>query len=535
MKSKALRARTSWLLAIVLIPPFIFFLFSSSPVSGRRADVAGTLFGKPVPLDRYRTHYQLTRRQWAAQFAGPDGRPMVIPDSLEPLLAQTVWDRLLLIEEAKARRLRITDQELAEVIRRTPSFQVDGRFQPERYEQFVAAMGLRPPAYEDLVREQLLIDRLVDHAKQDVLVTDADVKAEFIKANERLVAPLVVIQAQDFEEVARQTVTDEEARADYDAHPEHVQHPAQVTFRYAGLSREEAGRSVTIADAQIAQYYDAHRADFTQGDSVRPLEAAREEIRARLAERPIARRLSGLALDLQDALKAGGATFDQLVSAHGLATGTAGPVAVGDLTAPGLPDPAVASAAFALETGKLSEVIEGPTGVYLVQVTERTAPETPPFDAVREVIRQRLGQARAGGLAHERADALRLELMKRLAGGEAFEQLAETLTLDVQQPMPFTRTEPVGGFPQAPGLNAAAFEVVRGEVSRTVETDHGYVLAVPRECQPPDDTKFSEQREPLRQRLLEERQNAAFEEWLKVLRERANVQSFLEAKEAPTP
>src|SRR3989338_7775441 len=109
IRSETFRQRTVWVVAAVLILPFILFFSSSTPVNGPGADEAGRLFGRPVPWDAFRQ--------------------------------QRVWVR----------------RQVAALIQETPAFQVEGRFDPERYRQFLKATGTNPQVFEASLREDLIL------------------------------------------------------------------------------------------------------------------------------------------------------------------------------------------------------------------------------------------------------------------------------------------------------------------------------------------------------------------------------------------
>ena len=186
MQSRKLRSRTSWILAVVLVPPFIFFfhLFTSPTQQAGPTGAAGTIFGQPVSWDRYLQHYVAVRRLWEDRLAS-NGEPVDLPTSLEPLIEQAAWDRLILIEDARRTRLRVTDEQLAAAIRGDPLFQVNGSFLPERYNQYVRAIGLTPRTFEALLRDQLLMQQLINTVRSQVTVSDDEVRQAFLEANEQ--------------------------------------------------------------------------------------------------------------------------------------------------------------------------------------------------------------------------------------------------------------------------------------------------------------------------------------------------------------
>ena len=152
--SKTLRRRVNWIIAAVLILPFVLFFHASlrSPVKGA-GGIAGELFGKPVPHETFQRELQWVRTQWQTRFGK-------IPEGMDRLLAPSAWERLMLLAEAQRLRLRVSDRELADFIQRLPPFQDGGRFVPERYRRYLAAIGTNSQAFEELLRQDLLIEQL---------------------------------------------------------------------------------------------------------------------------------------------------------------------------------------------------------------------------------------------------------------------------------------------------------------------------------------------------------------------------------------
>jgi peptidyl-prolyl cis-trans isomerase D len=78
-------------------------------------------------------------------------------------------------------------------------------------------------------------------------------------------------------------------------------------------------------------------------------------------------------------------------------------------------------AAFSLDPDRLSEVIRGDKGYYLLQVMEKKAPETPPFEDVRDRVEKRFRQEESNGLAEEKAE----EILEAAVSGTPVETLTE--------------------------------------------------------------------------------------------------------------
>ena len=523
--SKTLRRRVNWIIAGILILPFVLFFHSSlqSPIKGT-GGIAGELFGKPVQWETFQQELQWVRTQWQARFGN-------IPEGMDALLAPQAWERLMLLHEAKRNRLQVSDQDLAETIQQLPLFQENGRFVPERYHRYLAALGTNPPAFEQLLRHDLLIERLINSHKGDVSVTDEEILSAYRQAHERVRVSLILTDPQAFRDAVSHAITEDEVRAQYDAHPEQVQIPAQVTLDYVGLTTEELRHTLTVPEEAIADYYAAHPEEFqTEKHATKPLDEVRDPIRQRLVNQRVSQRLVELAIDCEEALNAK-ASFEDVAARTQLPIRTIGPVPLGSLGVPNGPEPAVLEAASSLAEGTVSRVVETDNGVYVVRVSRREPLRVPPLEEVRQAVLERLTAEKSREAASAAANALRNQLQEKLVGGAAFEEACRSLGVAPLSPKPFTRTEPIEGLGSVPTVNAAAFAASPGQLTEMLETPSGFVLAMVHERLAAEAEGLTDvERTQLREQLVNDLQQARLAEWLEDVRTRAKLKSYLEDK-----
>lgn len=520
--SPAARRHTSWVIAGVLILPFIFFFHGSIHESMTGKDsAAGTLFGKRIPRDAFERHQLWSRIKLGAQLSGA---PAAI---LEPLITQYTWERLMLVQEAKRRGLRVDDLELARLIQNIPDFQQDGRFLPERYHQFLAAIRMSPKLFEEVQRDDLLVDKLLTRVRESITVTDEDVRNEFLRRHEQLEAAVIAVESASTVEEAARAVTDDEVLARYVAQPDTFQRPEQVAFEYAEFTRDSVLAGVTPTDEDLQAYYAAHQSDYAQSDgSAKPFDEARESVRQAWLSERARKALTSRALDLEEDVEAE-RPFEEIVTARGAAKRTAGPLDPRRPDAANGPEPALLQAVVDVPIGTLTRVIQTPSGVYLARVTQRFPAELRPLEEVRDEIREALIRERARELARQRAEALRKTLDERTAAGWRFEEAVLAQDIPVAHAT-FTRAAPIEPLGYEPKVNQTAFETPLGHVTPVLEAPLGFAILRPEARPPTDESSLAEETEQLRADTLARRQSEQLEAWLRDVRSRANLKSFLE-------
>src|SRR3989338_7639619 len=524
MHSIQARRRTAWVIAAILILPFIFFLQGSwhTPRAGP-GGTAGRVFGRAVPWDEFQSQRFWVRRQFVNRL-GPN-----LPPTLETLVTQYTWERLMLLAEADREELRVTDQDVAALLQTLPVFQNSGRFMPERYYQFVGALGLTPRRFEELIRQDLVVERLLGNIKTDVTVTDEDARAAFLDAYEQVRVALLRIAPETFREAVGRELTNEALRAAYDAAPETWRVPANVTFRYAGRTLEESKAAAEVSEEDIADEYAAHRDEFVAEDGAPvPLDDVREALRARLTERRAARDLVTLAMVLEDDLAAA-RPFAEIAQTRGLSPQTVGPWAVTDDWPPGLPEHDVLDVMAAAAPGAPPQLVETDLGVYAAELLERTVERLPAFEEVREDVRDHVIMTRAREAARAAADALHGQLAQTLESGTAFEAACRDVGAAPILPAPFTRHDPVESLGPAAFVTETAFATPVGELSPVIETPEGWALVFVQERVPADPAAFTEEAQGTwRDQVRAEREQQRLAEWLRQVRERAKLESFLD-------
>jgi len=378
-------------------------------------------------------------------------------------------DREVLAERAEQMGFTIGDQELRDSIATNPAFLVGGRFNKDAYLRALRYASLTPADFEETMRKELAIERLQNVIWDGVSVDDQAVRDEVLSKDEKRVVTYVKVKASDY--TMKVPVTDDALRKFYDANVARFTEPERVRLEMIAYPAGGVPGIADPTDAEISAWYDAHVADrFTQQAEVRARHIlVKVDEDADAATRDAARaKLEGYRKQIQD-----GAAFEKVAREHSEDLGTAtqggelGFFSRGRMVKP------FEEAAFSLKPGQVSEIVQTPFGLHLIQVEE-----------VHEEKKRTLDEARADVIAaireergKEAAAAFAKEDRAAWAGGKSADEIASARGLRVERPEPIARGGALPGVGTAFAVNNALWELSPGGVSEPIDANGTWVVA----------------------------------------------------------
>lgn len=171
-------------LLILILPAFV--LWGTGNLGGPKnkgPKYAGIINGKKISFDKLASSLISIRGQLILNyFNQPDALNSIL--SSKPLLAKLAWDRIIMLDEVKKNRIRVSDKEVIGAIKNHPIFNRGSGFDDKLYEYILRNnLGLNPRSFEEMVRENLSIQKMNDMMTKNIAATEDDAKAEFMKKN----------------------------------------------------------------------------------------------------------------------------------------------------------------------------------------------------------------------------------------------------------------------------------------------------------------------------------------------------------------
>lgn len=388
------------------------------------------------------------------------------------VLESLINDRALALYIAD-NRINVPARQLQEMIAGEPSFQVDGQFSRERYEQLLAAQGMNPAMFEYGLAQDLRNDQVVQGVGRSAFVGRAAVRGLVdIQLEERVVSELSFPRERYESEV---TIADEAVETFYRENAAAFQRAPRLKADYLVLDAEVVGRSVNIDAGRVREFYEGNAARYGT-----PEERRARHILIRVAPSASDEEVAAAekrAKELLAEVRAKPASFAEVAARDSQDPGSAR--AGGDLGffGPGAMVPEFEQAVFKGKVGEIGDVVRTDFGFHIIEVTEIKPSALRPFAEVRDEIAEEL---RAQEVAR------RMPLLAEQFANAVYEQpdslapAAEALGLEVRRTDWISRdSAEIAGYSNARLLDALFDPETRssGENVEAVEVERGVMIA----------------------------------------------------------
>ncbi len=146
------------------------------------SQAAGTLFGHKVPVQEFLQALAAVTHQGVLTY-GESFQREIQPQELN----QQALRRLILLAEARQRRIHVSDQEVVSDLQSWELFQKNGRFDPPTYEAVLRySLGVSPRDFEEEHRGNLMIDKLIQQVVGNLTLSDEELREGFRRREEAI-------------------------------------------------------------------------------------------------------------------------------------------------------------------------------------------------------------------------------------------------------------------------------------------------------------------------------------------------------------
>lgn len=187
-------------------------------------------------------------------------------ENLSKAVVDDLVNKYLLIEEAKKLGVFVSDTEVLNQIADTKSFQVNGKFDQQRYIQVLSLNGINPEAYEESLREGMLVNKMESLIKNSVNVLDQEIEKEYIFRNSSAVIRYLNLEPEKFR--SQVAFAEEEIKAFYEENKENYRVPEKIKVKYVVFDEKNYKSEVKVTDQEAENYFQKNKANFHQDEQV---------------------------------------------------------------------------------------------------------------------------------------------------------------------------------------------------------------------------------------------------------------------------
>ncbi len=200
--------------------------------SSHSANYVADVNGHEITQQDFRERWDAYRQRITRQFGNQVDMSMIeTPERKRQLLDQMI-DEQLLLDSAQKNGAVVPANLVQQEILSVPAFQVDGKFNPAAYQQFLAQSRKSAEGFDEDIRRDLLLQQTDQQLMSSAFISTADVD-NYIRLRD---------QTRDFRYVALPkpaasdvTVTDADVDAYYKSHGDEFMTPEKVSLDYIEL------------------------------------------------------------------------------------------------------------------------------------------------------------------------------------------------------------------------------------------------------------------------------------------------------------
>jgi peptidyl-prolyl cis-trans isomerase D len=429
-----------------------------------------------VDVEEFRTAFEQARQQQRTALGEQfDPREFETADNKRRVL-DAVIDRQVLQMAAGRAGIAIGDSQVREAIQSIPAFQVDGKFDAQRYQ---LALGSQvppqtPKQFEQGLRESLQQALIPSQLAESAFVTSSEIDRLLKLVGEKRDVSFVVLPPPAPDTAA---VSGAEVQKWYQAHASEYRAPEMVTIEYVDIDGNSLPAAPVADDAALRARYEQEKARFVEPDQrlvshiLVQVDKDADAVAQKAAEQE--------ATQLAAQAKQPGADFAALARASSDDTGSK--AAGGDLgwIQKGVMDASFDQEVFAMAAGEIRGPVKTDFGWHVLQLREVKAGTQVPFEQAREELAREQGTVDRERAFNDLTGKLVDQVYKNPS---ALAPAARAVGLPVQKLGPFSR-ESATGIAASPAVQRAAFSealVQDGTVSDIIEIapNHSVLIRV---------------------------------------------------------
>jgi peptidyl-prolyl cis-trans isomerase D len=507
---------------LVICVSMVWYLVPNGSTLGLGAPGAGivaTVSGEDIHTTEVQRQAQRMVQQQFPQ--GGAQANMLVPYFAQRAFDDLVNEKVLLIE-ARRMGLKATDDDLRDYLHQGQIGQTlfpGGKFiGQDQYQDLVTRFGYTVPTFEELVKEEILVNKLRAVVVGSASVTDAEIRQQFEKGSTKVKFDYAVIKKDDI--VKGLHPADAELKAYFNLNQKNYVNsvPEKRQLKYVVFDTTKLLAQTQVTPQDLKSYYDQHSGEFRTPEQVNvrhiliksPLPGPDGKVDPKAMDAARAK-----AQDVLKQLKAGG-NFAELAKKYSDDPGSAKNGGSLGFIGKGRTVPEFEKAAFSLPKGGTSDLVQSSYGFHIIHVDDKQDAHLKSIDEVKAQIEPLIKQQKAAQAAQTAA----AELLSQ-ARASSIDKAATAKGLQVITSDFVTSNSVLPGVGADPKFTNAAFGQTVNAPPDIVQLNQGYAIYQVMAVKPPSTPSFEEIRTQVEQAFKAERASSLLAQKTQELSDRA--------------
>lgn len=446
-------------LLVIFLVPFALVGMEGLFTLGSKAGVAATVNKNDVMTNELEQAVNQRRQELLPQVANDESK--IDSAALRQQVLDGLIERAMLLQQAQKLGFQISDLQAAALIRKEPSFQVDGQFSEERFQTFLRMTGQNSERLIQDVQAQMAIQQFAGGLTASAITSKAELQNIILLQDEQRHVHLAQLPLSGY--LSQVQVSAEEIQQYYDKNKDTLKVEENVDLQYISLSSAQFESQVSLTEDDLTAQYQIATQDLQSN-----IERRAQHILISVDDKTTADAALKQSNDLIARINQG-ESFDSLAKAFSQDPGSA--VKGGDLGfAPkGVYVPEFEASLDSLAINQVSEPIKTQFGYHIIKLLEQRSPELPTLDSMRAELTQQATASKTAALYNDAVN----QLNDAAVDATDLTELAKTYQLVVQSQAGLTRRNGAGDLSN-PDLTSAAFSeevTLDGRISSGISVD----------------------------------------------------------------
>ncbi len=432
---------------------------------------------------------------------------------IKKIALDNLVESLLVKQEADRMGIKVSKDEIAAAIAAVPTFQKDGGFDFNLYQQTLKASRLTPQDFEDGQKEELMIKKARQKITDKAQVSDDEALSLYKKRNDRVDLQFVSFSPADVRGEVK--LTEQDLTTYLQGHQALFKTQERISIAYTLIDPVKTAGQVSVTEEETQTFYQRNIDRYQGKGGILPYVEVKEKAKADALKAKAAKQAYEMVADVTNKnlkssdLAAAAKSLGSTVSETPLFTAVApAPQLAGESE--------VIKRAFQAKTGELGGPVETAKGIYIFKIKERKPAAVPPLTEIKTEVEARAAMDKAQELAKKKAE----EALAALGKNNPPAKLQETGQFAFSDKAPI-----VPKIGPSPDVMEAAFTLTaQSPAAKTPFKigDRWFAIKLKNRIAA-DTTPYQQSKEELKKEMLPKKQQEAMAAWIKELKSKAKI------------